>query len=69
MLCIVKQPVVFKIDFKYKQSKNYHPEAHFAKCKYTDEESRQCNMLSDSVEDGFLETKEYMNRCIEDKLL
>ena len=29
MLCIVKQPVVFKIDFKYKQSKNYHPEAHF----------------------------------------
>ena len=64
MLCIVKQPVVFKIDFKYKQSKNYHPEAHFAKCKMW-----QCNMLSDSVEDGFLETKEYMNRCIEDKLL
>lgn len=42
MLCIVKQPVVFKTDFIYKQSKNYHPEAHFAKCKYTDEESQQC---------------------------
>ena len=51
---------VLKIDFVYKQGKNYCPQVHVEKCKYTDAENRQCNMLSDDDDDdddddGFFE--------------
>ena len=46
---------VLKIDSVYKQGKNYHPQAYFEQCKYTDAEQQQCNMLSDDDDDGFFE--------------
>ena len=46
---------VLKINFVYKQGKNYCPQVHVEKCKYTDAENRQCNMLSDDDDDGFFE--------------
>ena len=47
--------VVLKIDSVYKQSKNYHPQVYVEECKYTDAESQQCIMLSDSDDDGYFE--------------
>ena len=47
--------VVLKIDSVYKQSKTYHPEVYVEECKYTDAESQQCSMLSDSDDDGYFE--------------
>ena len=44
---------VLKIEFIYKQSKNYHPQVYVDECKYTSAESQQCNMLNDY--DGFFE--------------
>ena len=44
---------VLKIDAVYKQSKNYHPQVYFEECKYTDAESQQCSMLSNSDDDGY----------------
>ena len=46
---------VLKINSVYKQSKNYHPQVYVEERKYTDAESQQCSMLSDSDEDGYLE--------------
>ena len=46
---------MLKIDSVYKQGKNYHPQAYFEQCKYTDAEQQQCNMLSDDDDDGFFE--------------
>ena len=45
---------VLKIDFVYKQGKNYHPQVYVEKCKYTAAENQQCNMLNDD-DDGFFE--------------
>ena len=44
---------VLNIDSVYKPSKSYHPQVHVENCKYTDAESRQCSMLSDSDDDGY----------------
>ena len=44
-----------KIDFVYKQGKNYHPQVYVEECKYTDAENQQCNMLSNVDDDGFFE--------------
>ena len=47
---------VLQIDSVCKQSKNYHPQVHVEEPKYTDAESQQCSMLSDSYDDdGYLE--------------
>ena len=46
---------VLKIDSVYKQGKNYHPQVYVEECKYTDAESRLCNMLRDDDDDGFFE--------------
>ena len=46
---------VLKIDSVYKQGKNYHPQVYTEECKYADAEKQQCNMLSDSDNDGFFE--------------
>ena len=46
---------VLKIDSVYKQSKNYHHQVYVEECKYTDAESQQCSMLSDSDNGGFFE--------------
>ena len=46
---------VLKTDSIYKQIKNYHPQVYVKKCKYTDAESQQCNMLSDDEGDWFFE--------------
>ena len=48
---------VLKIDSIYKQSKNYHPQVYVEECKYTDAESQQCSMFSDSDDDGYFELK------------
>ena len=45
---------VLKIDSVYKQGKNYHPQVYVEKCKYTDVENQNCNMLSDD-DNGFFE--------------
>ena len=45
---------VLKTDSVYKQGKNHHPQTYVEKCKYTDEEKKQCSMLSDD-DDGFFE--------------
>ena len=46
---------VLKIDFVYKQGKNYHPQVYIEECRYTNAEKQQCNMLSDDDDDGFFE--------------
>ena len=46
---------VLKIDSVYKQSKNYHLQVYVEESKYTDAESQQCSMLSDSDNDGYFE--------------
>ena len=47
---------VLKVDFFYKQGRNYHPQVYVEECKYTDAEKQQCNMLSDDDDDnGFFE--------------
>ena len=45
---------VLKTDSVYKQGKNHHPQTYVEECKYTDEEKKQCSMLSDD-DDGFFE--------------
>ena len=45
---------VLKIDSVYKQSKKYHPQVNVQECKYTDVESEQCSLISDSGDDGYL---------------
>ena len=44
---------VLKIDFIYKQGKNYHPQVYVEECKYTDAENQQCSMLSDDDDEFF----------------
>ena len=44
--------IVLKIVSVYKYGKNYHPQVYVGECKYTNAESRQCNMLSHD-DDGF----------------
>ena len=46
---------MLKIDSVYKQSKNYRPQLYVEECRYTDTESQQCSMLSDSDDDRYLE--------------
>ena len=45
---------VLKIDYVYKQGKNYHPQVYVEECKYTNAENQQYSMLSDD-DDGFFE--------------
>ena len=47
--------VKIKIDSTYKQSKNYYHQVYVEECKYIDAESQQCNMLSDSDDNGYFE--------------
>ena len=42
---------IFKVDSVRKQDKNYHPQVYVEGCKYTDTESQQCKMLSDSEDE------------------
>ena len=49
---------VLKIDFVYRQGKNYHPQVYVQECKYTDAENQQCNMLPDDDNDFFEVSKE-----------
>ena len=51
--CIAK--AVLKIESVYEQSKNDHPQVYVEKCKYTNAEGQQCNMLGDSDNDGCFE--------------
>ena len=44
---------VLKIDYVCKQSKNYCPQIYVEECKYTDAESQQSSMLSDSDDDRY----------------
>ena len=37
---------VLKIDFVYKQGKNYYPQTYVEECKYTDVEKQQGNMFN-----------------------
>ena len=50
---------MLKINFVYKEGKNYHPQTYVEECKYTDTENKQCSMLSDhnddDDDDGFFE--------------
>ena len=42
---------VLRVDFVYKQGKNYDPQVYFEECKYTDAEKQQCSMLNDNDDD------------------
>ena len=42
---------VLKVDSGNKQGKNYDPQVNVEDCKYTEAESQQCNILSNS-DDG-----------------
>ena len=48
---------VLKIDFVYKQGKNYHSQTYVEECKYPDVENKRRSMLSDDDDDndGFFE--------------
>ena len=46
---------VLKVNPVHKQGKNYHPQVYVTQYKYTDAASQQCNMLSDSDDEGFSE--------------
>ena len=46
---------VLKIDYVYKQGKNYHPQTYVEVCEYTDVEKQGRSMLSDGDDDGFFE--------------
>ena len=48
---------VLKIDSVYKQGKNYYPQEYIEGHIYTNAESQQCSMLSDSVDDGYFEVQ------------
>ena len=50
-----KATTVLRIDSACKQVKNYHPRVYVEERKYNDAESQQCNMLSDSDDDGFFQ--------------
>ena len=44
---------VLKINFVYKQGKNYDSQVCAEEYKYTDVENQQCNILSDDDDDEF----------------
>ena len=46
---------VLKIDFRYKQSKKYHPQLYVENFKYTDRKSKKYTMSSDLGDDGYFE--------------
>ena len=46
---------VLKIECVYKQNKKNHPQLYVEKCKYTNAEGQQCNMLDNSDDDGCFE--------------
>ena len=46
---------VLNIDSVYRQSKNLDPQVYIKECKYTDAESQQSSVLSDSDNDRNLE--------------
>ena len=46
---------VLKIDFRYKQSKKYHPQLYVENFKYTDRNSKKYTMSSDLGDDGYFE--------------
>ena len=46
---------VLQFDPVHKQAKNYHRQVYVKECKYTDTESQQCNMVSNSDDEEFFE--------------
>ena len=49
---------VLRIGSVYKQSKKYHSQVNVEECKYTDKDSKQCNMLSYPVDgDGYFKVQ------------
>ena len=46
---------VLNFNSVFKQGKNCYTQVYAEKCKHTDAESQQCNMLSNSDDDGFFE--------------
>ena len=50
---------VLKIDFVYKQGKDYDLQVYVEECTYTDGENQQCSMLSDDDnDDSFFKTQQ-----------
>ena len=50
-----KATEVLTIDCVYKQSKNYHPQIYIEERKYTEAESQQFIVLSNSNDDKYFE--------------
>ena len=46
---------VLKIDYVYKQGKNYHPQTYVEECKYTDVEKKKGRSMLSDDDDGFFE--------------
>ena len=47
---------ILKIDSVYSQGKNFHPQAYLEECKYLENHTQTCTLLSDSeYDEGFVE--------------
>ena len=46
---------ILKIDSVYSQGKNFYPQAYLEECKYIENDTQTCTLLSDSEDEGFVE--------------
>ena len=46
---------ILKIDSVYNQGKHFYPQAYLEECKYIENDTRTCTLLSDSGNEGFVE--------------
>ena len=45
---------ILKIDSVYSQGKNFYPQAYLEECKYIENSTQTCTLLSDSEDEGFV---------------
>ena len=46
---------ILKIKSVYNQGKNFYPQAYLEECKYIENSTQTCTLLSDSEDEGFAE--------------
>ena len=46
---------ILKIDSVYSQGKNFYPQAYLEECKYIENDTQTCTLLSDSEDEVFVE--------------
>ena len=45
---------ILKIESVYNQGKNFYPQAYFEECKYIENNTQTCTLLSDSEDEGLV---------------